>query len=1151
MPNRFLQALFLSLFFAIASTQTNNFKKNYTYSSASVKNSVLATGTWYKFAIDTTGIFKIDKAFLDKLGVNTNNLNPGNIRILGNGGALLPTLNSDFRHDGLQENALYIKGGDDGVFNDGDHILFYGKGPESWDTNSIEPINTRHINNIYSDRAYYFLSVDSGSGKRIENAAEIMGGPIANITTFDDYHVFEEDLQNLFANGQQWFGKELSFDRTASVGFNFEQIDPGSPFYVRVRGAVISSTSSEMVVSVNGQELARINFPPLSPNLNNLTLAIARETVQSTQLNTSSVNVSVTFENNGNPSAKAYLDYIEIIGSKMLTANSDTFSFRSFKAANYTPNDVLRYEIANGGSLEMVWNVTDHLNPKIIANQANGNGFSFNATGGEQEFIAIAYNGYLQPQLLDNGLVPNQNLHSLQNIDYLIVTRDYLMPQAERLAEFHRQNSDLVCKVVDLDQVYNEFASGSPDLTAVRDFVRHLYLNASEPNRQIKYVCLFGDASFDFKDRINNNNNIVPAVQSFESFDLARSYVTDDYYGMMDDTDGDLNIEDTQEVATGRYPVTTVQEAKEMVDKTLSYYNEDAYGAWRNRITFVADDPDVASEFVLQQTVEKLADTLTAKKPVFNLTKIYADAYRQEISAGGERYPKVNDAIDNAFETGSLVVNYFGHGGEAGWALERILEVQQIKNWYHPTTLPLLITITCEFSKFDNPLRVTAGEDTFLNPKGGAVSMITTTREIFISVGQRYNEILFEKLFGYNGEDYTIAEALMQMKNDDRIPNSNQRFFVYFLGDPAMKLAIPEPNIRISKINGKNITQQSDTLKALSKITLQGTVTDAGNNPLTDYNGTLETVIYDKPIVRTTLDNNNFGKKMDFDAIESKIFTGKATVQNGEFSFDFIVPKDIRVAYGKAKISLYATDKNSDKAGYNNTVTIGGINDNAPEDNIGPTIRLYMDDESFADGGNTSESPTLLAILEDESGINTSITAVDHDIVAILDGDQANPVILNDFYETELDDFTKGKVSYPFRNLEPGLHTLTFKCWDTYNNSSEATLNFVVVDNSDLVLSNVLNYPNPFINYTEFWFNHNKPNEPLSVQVQIFTVSGKLIRTIDKTVQSANLSRSVTWNGLDDFGNKIGKGVYIYKLKVKSTLSNSKNEKIEKLVILQ
>ena len=353
-------------------------------------------------------------------------------------------------------------------------------------------------------------------------------------------------------------------------------------------------------------------------------------------------------------------------------------------------------------------------------------------------------------------------------------------------------------------------------------------------------------------------------------------------------------------------------------------------------------------------------------------------------------------------------------------------------------------------------------------------------------------------------------------------------------------------------MNNVDITQSLDTLKALSRVTLEGVVTDASDNPLNDFNGTLSATIFDKSVDRTTLDNDNFGRTLTFDAIESKIFRGQASVTNGSFKFDFIVPRDIRIAFGKAKISMYADNQQIDKSGFNTDIVIGGINENAPEDITGPTIKLFMNDESFVDGGNTNESPFLIANLEDVSGINTSITAVDHDIVAILDGDRANPFILNDFYQTELDDFTKGKVKFPFRDLEVGPHTIEFKCWDTYNNPSEATLNFVVVDDRDLVLENVLNYPNPMINYTQFWFNHNKPNEPLEVQVQIFTVSGKLIKTINQTIQTeGNLARSISWNGLDDFGNKIGKGVYIYKLNVRSTLSNAKAKKFEKLVILQ
>ncbi len=1145
----FILLLIIPVF--IFSQEVKKNRNNQNKSTSTVKNSVLSQGNWYKFAIDTTGVFKINGEFLQNLGINPNDINPKNIRIFGNGGQLLPMLNSDSRYDGLQENAIFVKGEQDNQFDNNDYILFYGKGPDQWDIVSAQPSQSKHINNIYSDKAYYFITVDNGLGKRILNDFEISAPATQSITTFNHYDYVEDEKENIFHNGQQWFGKNLSAENTTKVSFNVNNLDTSEEVFVRVRALAISSTPSTLEIKANGQSLSPINFSAISNG--SLTLAIPKKIVQSTNISTNNIEVEVTYNNNGNPSAKAYLDYIEIIGVKKLIASDKQFSFRNFNTLAFPSNTILSYQIENSAEIHQVWNVTDHINPKIINNLSDANNFTFKTTSSNvlQEFVALTENNYFQPELLENSKVANQNLHSLKDIDYLIITRDYLMSEAERLAEHHRNNSNLNTQVINLNEIYNEFGSGSPDLTAIRDFVRHLYLNASTDASKIKYVCLFGDASFDFKDRINDNNNIVPAYQSFESFDLARSYVTDDYYGMMDDDEGNLSNSDKQDVATGRFLITTINDAKNAVDKTLNYYSTDAYGDWRNKIALVADDPDLASEFILQEAVERLADDIKINRPIFNITKIYADAFVQQTSAGGERYPDVNEAINNAIETGTLLIDYFGHGGEDGWAGERILEVPQIQDWNNKNTLPLMITVTCEFTKFDNPSRPTAGEFVFSNTKGGAVGLITTTREIFISVGQRFNEILIKKLLAFNNEDYTIAEALMEMKNDPLAPNTSQRLFLYFIGDPAMKLALPKPNIKLTKMNGVDINQTTDKLKALSKINLEGVITDASGNPLTDFNGEISTTIFDKSVDRITLDNNNFGNKLTFDAIESKIFRGRASVKNGNFNINFIVPKDIRIAFGKAKISLYADNKKIDKSGVNQEIIIGGINENATEDKIGPTVTLFMDDESFVDGGNTSESPHLIAILEDNSGINTSITAVDHDIVVILDGNQANPFILNDFYETDLDDFTKGKVKFPFRNLEPGLHTLNFKCWDTYNNSSEATLNFTVVNNSDLVLSNVLNYPNPFINYTEFWFNHNKPNEPLEVQIQIFTVSGKIIKTINQTVQSENLSRSISWNGLDDFGNKIGKGVYIYKLNVKSSLTNTKNEKFEKLVILQ
>ena len=1107
-------------------------------------NSVLSNGNWYKFSVDTTGVFKIDNSFLQSLGINTANLDPRNIKVYGNGGAMLPQRNSDFRYDDLTENAIFVSGEDDGVFNSQDYILFYGKGPHDWVLNpSLE--TAIHRQNIYSDKAHYFITVSNNPGKRITAAADVTNPTSKIITNFDDFVFYEKEQRNLFAIGTQWFGEDFSVNDSQNFTFNFENIDVNFPLEVKVRGSAISALNSTMNVVVNSTNAFSIVYPNVTSG--SLTLGYANHNSAKITVTSPNIDVAINYNNNGNPGAKAYLDYIEVKGKKLLEANNKQFSFRSFEAFKTT--GVVEYQISNSNAISDIWDVTDFVNPKKVNNLSSGADYVFKSNGGVlNEYIVLNDGDYFTPKKTDNSLISNQNLHGIKDVNYIVITNNELSSQAQRLADYHQDNSGLTAKVVQLSQIYNEFGSGSPDNTAIRDFIKHVYTTNSTVAGKLKYVCFFGDGSYDYKDRITDNNNIVPVFESDQSFNLATSYVTDDFFVMLDPNEGLMLSSDTIEIATGRIPVTTVQQASEVVDKILSYYSKSAFGDWRNTVTLLADDIDEVGEQTLQLGMERIADSIKKNKPIFNVNKIYADAYKQETSSGGERYPQVNNALTNAIEKGTLVMDYFGHGGEDGFASERILEVPQIQGLNNKKTLPLFITVTCEFSRFDNPLRTTAGELTLWNKNGGAASLITTTREVFISTGQNFNERLIKILLEFNDEDLSIAESLMTAKNGF---TSFQKFFIYYLGDPAMKLAIPKPNVRITKMNGIDLTTSIDTLKALSKVRFEGVVTDNLNQILTGFNGTLSTTVFDKPIEKTTLDNDGFGIKMTFDSRESKLFRGKSTVTNGTFNFDFIVPKDIKVAYGKGKLSFYASDENEDKSGANFDVVVGGINPNAVSDTTGPEMNIYLNDESFIEGGNTNTSPNLIVSLSDLSGINTSITSVDHDIVAILDGDQANPIVLNDFYETELNDFTKGKVVYQLRNLSVGAHTIKLKAWDTYNNSSEATLNFMVVSDSGLVLENVLNYPNPFVNYTEFWFNHNKPNEPLEVQVQIFTISGKIIKTINQTVQTTgNLSRNLKWNGLDDFGNRLGKGVYIYKIKVKSTISNQYAEKYEKLVIL-
>tara|TARA_B110000003_G_scaffold133685_1_gene135662 strand:+ start:4147 stop:7545 length:3399 start_codon:yes stop_codon:yes gene_type:complete len=1109
-----------------------------------VTNSVLANGEWYKFAVDTTGVFKIDRSFLQQIGISTTNLNPKKIHIYGNGGNLLPQVNSDFRYEDLQENSIYIAGESDNSFDANDFILFYAKGPHNWNVNTITE-EVSHKQNIYSDKSYYFITVNGSDGKRINNKIPVTGNANLQVTSFNDYIFYEKERVNLFALGRRWFGEEFTLENQQTFQLPFPNAIQNEPLKLKVRAASVSGLSTSfMEVSSNSQNLFTLNFGASSSSF----LASDRFATATISNNSSpTVDISINYNNGGNPSARGYLDFIEISGKKQLIADDFQFSFRSFEVSNI--NGIAEYQIQNPQNIFQIWDVTDHTNVMSIQNESSSSSFSFKDNGGElKEYIVLHQDDYYTPELLSNSRIENQNLHAINNINYLIITTDEFIDQAQRIADYHIENSGITVQVVMLDEIYNEFSSGSKDITGIRDFIRHVY-NSSIDNGKLKYVCLFGDASYDYKDRITGNNNIVPVYLADESFNSANSYVTDDFFGMLEDPEGNMFPSHTMDIATGRIPVSTQEQATQIVDKILRDYNVVSFGDWRNTITLLADDIDNTTDITIQPGVETIADNIKENKPVFNVNKIYADAFVQQNSSGGQRYPDVKAAITTAIETGTLVFDYFGHGGEDGFAKERFLDIPQVKGFQNENTLPLFISVTCEFSRFDNPIRISAGEFTFWNTSGGAVSMITTTREVFISTGQTFNTNLMSVLLEFNDEDLTIAESLAKTKNEF---SSNQKFFIYYFGDPVKKLAIPEPNVNITKMNGIDITQSLDTLKALSKVSFEGEVTDNSNNILTDFNGELSTTVFDKPIDKSTLDNDGFGIVNIFDSQESKLFKGLSSVENGNFSFEFIVPRDVRIAYGKGKLSFYTDNNLSDRAGFNSNVIVGGINENAPDDTIGPEIQLFMNDESFLDGANTNASPNLIAKLFDLSGINTSVTAVDHDIVGILDGDDSNPIILNDFYQTELDDFTRGKVVYRLRDLSVGPHTLKLKAWDTYNNSSETVLNFVVVSDMSITLDNVLNYPNPFVNYTEFWFNHNKPNEPLEVQVQIFTVSGKLIKTINQQVQTTgSLVRNITWDGLDDFGNRIGKGVYVYKLKVKSIISNISEEKYEKLVILQ
>ncbi|TXG35887.1 type IX secretion system sortase PorU [Seonamhaeicola maritimus] len=1136
-------------------------------SSKVISNSVLASGDWYRFYVDTTGVFKLSKSFLQRLGVSVNSVDPRNIKLYGNGGRMIPYSNAEPYPFDIVENAIKFIGEEDGVFNNEDYILFYAQGPKEYNQESNTNIN------CYTDKTYYFINVGSGQGKRIQSFSQPTGGIDVIIDSYHDYQFHEKDEHNIAFLGRRWFGDRFNVDNKKTFEFDFADLVTSEPIALRVYVAAASATVTSMGVSVNGSAVANLNISASSSP------TLANEASFNGNVNASSANIEVAleFNNQGNPSALAYLDYISIEAKRGLRFKGNQFQFKNNDVVSVS--GIGQYNITDASGISEIWDVTDIYNVTNFVNEESSSILSFTSTlGSLKTYVAVSPQDYYEPKFDSGTRIINQNIKgtifqsnsgTFQDIDYLIVSPNNMLNEAERLAEINRHQYNLNVKVVGLDEIYNEFSTGNQDVGAIRNLVKYIYENASAPENRLNYLCLFGDGSFDYKDRIPNNTNIVPSWHSYNSFNLTSSFVSDDFYGMMDDNEGTMSSSDKLDIAVGRILADTPQRAKEMVDKIASYYVKEAFGSWRNNFVVVSDDVDKDWEGLLQETTDNIGNLVTLEKPFVNVVKIHSDAFQQESSAGGDRYPQVTNEFVNAVDNGALVVNYFGHGGEDGLAEERILVKPDVNGFRNFCKLNCFVTVTCEFTKFDNPFRETAGEFTYWNKQAGAIGLITTTRQIFVSFAINFNNVLGQYLFSYSDNDTysdyeypSMAESLRLAKNDPSISNVSQRRLIFFIGDPAMKLAFPKPNIRLTQINDVPIQQSTDTLKALSRVKLTGEVTDLSGNILTDYNGILSTTIYDKPIDRQTLANdgtrlNGELVKLDFTTLGEIIFRGQASVTGGTFEFDFVVPKDIGIPVGFGRVSFYSKNEalTQDQTGANiNTVRIGGLNENAEEDNIGPVISLYMNDENFVSGGITNEAPTLLAKLEDANGINTA-SGIGHDIVAIIDGDETNPIILNDYYQTEVDDYQKGVVSFPFRDLEPGLHTLTLKAWDVYNNSSIAEIQFVVHDkDQELVINNVLNYPNPFVNYTEFWFNHNS-SEPLDVSIQIFTVSGKLVRTLNGQTSggiksTSSLSRDLVWDGRDDFGDKIGKGVYIYKLIVYSNLLNRKVEKVEKLVIL-
>lgn len=1108
-------------------------------------NSVLATGDWYKIAIKEKGIYKIDYGFIkDKLGVDPATINPSNIRLYGNGGIMLSENNAVSRPQDLVENAIEVVGGSDGVFNSGDYILFYANGPTKWSYSSTSS-SFVHEKNLYEDSSYYFLNFDSGSGLRIASQSS-QPSATTTVSSYDDYQVHEEDLVNLGKYGKTFWGENIGENNggtsSLSLTFSLGNIIDSASVKMHI-GSKATVSGNTMAITLNGVTLGNYSFAALSGEY---PAAIADNYV-SYKLPVAAGTAIVDLVYSANGSGLGYLDYIEWNTRRQLSLDNGMITFRDSKSVG--TSNVAAYTIQNANSNMEVWDITDPLQPILVNGSLSGSQYSFIQKADVlHDFVAFDGSNFYTPTFREK--VANQNIHGEQQPDYLLVTYSGFINAANTLADYHRQKDGLNVLVLTTDQIYNEFNSGSQDISAIRDCAKYFYDNAADSSHAPRFLLLFGDASYDYKHRIASNTNFVPTFETAESENVLSGYCSDDFFSFLDDNENgeNTNIANTMDISVGRIPVGSADEALKVVEKIMNYTSADALGPWRLSTTLMSDNGDGNIHF---SDGEIMSATINDHSNLYNETKVYLSAIPTVSTPGGTRAPEANKMINDQIFKGTFLMNYNGHGSIYTLTSERILTQDDFNTWKNEDKLPIMVTATCDFSKYDDPEAQSAGEKLIVKTDGGAVALLTTTQLVYQNQNQIMNRQFLDALFQqYDGAWPTLGDAFRLSKNVTYISTGDMTNFRKFvlLGDPALKPAFPKYKVVTDGLYDGNSMQQTDSMKALGSYVLKGNVTDALGNNLTDFNGSVYVSIYDKARTESTIT----GPDLTFSVQNNIIFKGKATVTNGEFSISFITPKDLNYDYGKGKISYYVENGSDDGAGTDTTIVVGGFSDNPVADENGPEVKPYISDSLFMDGSITGSNTLLFVKLYDaETGINVSGNAIGHDLTAVLDGDVANPYILNDYYESAQNDYRRGYVNFPITGLSDGAHSITVKAWDMNNNSGEGVVNFIVVDGTVMQVQNLKNYPNPFSDKTYFVFDHNHPDEDLTITILIYNNTGSLVRTIKQNyTPDGSRSAEITWDGTNDNGAKLPSGLYVYRLNL-STEKGIQSSAYEKLILMR
>lgn len=1086
------------------------------YAQNYADDSVLKNGTWYKIAVTEEGVYKITYDNLIEYGINVHNINPKNISLFGNEAGLLPEDNTKPNYDDLSEMSIIVKGENDGSFDENDEIIFYAQSPVTWD---YEDGFFVHNTNYYTDTTFYFLRLDNiVEGKRIEQIEDNDNQANKTITTFQDRQVHEIDMNNHYRQGRLWYGEEISLATSTEkrFSFDFDNILPSRTAHARF--SLVGASSAEVFyarIKINDEiKIDSIRISKASSHLfgHDIDKKIDFDvTEDDIDIDISVISTSAV--------SLVGVDYITVNAWRKLRYENETLRFSIVD--EQFDNNWQNVIIENAAEGQILLDVTSPLNPVKYTYDIDNLCIKYQIIADElKSFILASESDYKSVHSIKH--VSNQNLHSLQSAEMLIITHPLFKEEAERIKQIHEEHDGLYSVVIEVQDIYNEFSSGAPDITGIRNFIRMIY----QRDNSLKYVLLMGRGSSDYKNILGADNNFVPPYEAMESYSEISSYVTDDYYGLMDAYEGD-DCGGTIDLGIGRIPVSTKQEAQDAVNKILAYIESQkrSYDIdWRDRFLFVADDD--ATDYA--KNCDKYESIIDTSGYAALVDKIFTDSYVREKVTAGYEYPTATEDLINKIEEGRLFVTYVGHGGVKGLTNEGLLREKHINAFRNIDNMPFVHTGTCEFSKFDDPTYVSAGEKLFLNPNGGAIGMITTTRPTQSSSNHSLALNLYKTIFKDGRiKDLTFGEMMKQLKM--LCPSSSGYLCYVMFGDPALRLAYPQQDIKLNVINTSDANELC-VLSPMSEVYVQGEILDEEGQRDTDFNGFIYPKMFDAKSDFTTLDNNETGHTYNFSFYKDIIFEGKAEVKNGQFEFYYPIPKSLNYQDNNACLSLHAVDTlsniNANAVYYNFEMDMS--NDSIVSDNEGPEIELEWTFRGRDDGD-------LDISLYDEQGILHYENYIGRDILLIHESALGEETMnLNALFKTHSNDYTRGDISISYESLAAGEHIFTLRAWDTHNNSSEKTITVNVEEITDILLTNVINKPNPFKDYTEFQFNYTKEDVSFDLKIDIFDVTGRKINTLTYN-NIDNTTKSIRWNGCDSSGCSMKAGVFIYKLYIKDS----------------